>query len=288
MDVPMTPQSIQIASLHQVSPQAVQIAADYEQQQMSSPTQTETDRRTGDMKQLLTGGTIDVQHLQQSNFLLYATGGSLERYGRIPEEILGRLAVRIIEGLLYMWSLKVLHRDIKPSNILVNTKGDVKLCDFGVSTQLVKSIAITYVGTNAYMALATGEFPFQEMVSKSNRTPVLPQDVFSPELSDFVARCMQKDPDRRITQINVLGHPLIQKYLQDRNISKFFPPRKPAVTQIANMTVCMVRPVVHHDSSNILVLHLVNHFSGVINTNAFYCHITDNRPLTWTVNASNT
>ncbi|XP_052793272.1 dual specificity mitogen-activated protein kinase kinase 5-like [Mya arenaria] len=324
MDVPMTPQSIQIASLHQVSPQAVQIAADYEQQQMSSPTQTETDRRTGDMKQLLTGGTIDVQHLQQVEMIgsgnggnvykalhvpsqtfmavkvieldvdieiqrkiileldilhkcdspsiigfygaffienrisictEYMDGGSLERYGRIPEEILGRLAVRIIEGLLYMWSLKVLHRDIKPSNILVNTKGDVKLCDFGVSTQLVKSIAITYVGTNAYMAperikaenygvpsevwslgvtlfeLATGEFPFQEMVSKSNpgsmfnmilegRTPVLPQDVFSPELSDFVARCMQKDPDRRITQINVLGHPLIQKYLQDRNISK--------------------------------------------------------------------
>lgn len=37
-------------------------------------------------------------------------GGSLDRYGRIPEEILCRIAVRIVEGLLYMWSLKILHR----------------------------------------------------------------------------------------------------------------------------------------------------------------------------------
>ncbi|PKU30936.1 hypothetical protein llap_18760 [Limosa lapponica baueri] len=32
--------------------------------------------------------------------------------------------------------------------MLVNTRGQVKLCDFG----LVNSIAKTYVGTNAYMA----------------------------------------------------------------------------------------------------------------------------------------
>uniref|UniRef100_A0A8D2NWR8 mitogen-activated protein kinase kinase n=1 Tax=Zosterops lateralis melanops TaxID=1220523 RepID=A0A8D2NWR8_ZOSLA len=78
--------------------------------------------------------------------------GSLDVYRKIPEHVLGRIAVAVVKGLTYLWSLKILHRDVKPSNMLVNTRGQVKLCDFGVSTQLVNSIAKTYVGTNAYMA----------------------------------------------------------------------------------------------------------------------------------------
>lgn len=45
-----------------------------------------------------------------------------------------------------------MHRDIKPSNILVNSRGNIKLCDFGVSGELVNSIADTFVGTSTYMA----------------------------------------------------------------------------------------------------------------------------------------
>uniref|UniRef100_A0A3Q1J224 mitogen-activated protein kinase kinase n=1 Tax=Anabas testudineus TaxID=64144 RepID=A0A3Q1J224_ANATE len=82
----------------------------------------------------------------------FMDGGSLDVYKRIPEHVLGRIAVSVVKGLTYLWSLKILHRDVKPSNMLVNTRGQVKLCDFGVSTQLVNSIAKTYVGTNAYMA----------------------------------------------------------------------------------------------------------------------------------------
>lgn len=45
-----------------------------------------------------------------------------------------------------------MHRDIKPSNILVNSRGCIKLCDFGVSSELENSIANTFVGTGTYMA----------------------------------------------------------------------------------------------------------------------------------------
>ncbi|KAF3479870.1 uncharacterized protein GIQ15_06846 [Arthroderma uncinatum] len=42
--------------------------------------------------------------------------------------------------------------DIKPSNVLVNSRGSIKLCDFGVATETVNSIADTFVGTSTYMA----------------------------------------------------------------------------------------------------------------------------------------
>lgn len=180
----------------------------------------------------------------------FMDGGSLDKYGQVPEHVLGRIAMRIVKGLLYMWSLKILHRDVKPSNILVNTQGEVKLCDFGVSTQLVESIAQTYIGTNAYMSperikaedygapsevwslgvtvfeLAAGDFPFKNIVRQPNpaelckailaeNPPVLSEEHFSPELVDFVTRCMQKDPGQRISHSELLMHPFLQKYTDD-------------------------------------------------------------------------
>ena len=72
----------------------------------------------------------------------FMDGGSLDRYGAIPEKVLRPVAVAMIRGLHYLWtSLKIMHRDVKPSNVLVNSKGEIKLCDFGVSIQLEKSIA---------------------------------------------------------------------------------------------------------------------------------------------------
>jgi mitogen-activated protein kinase kinase 5 len=82
----------------------------------------------------------------------YMDGGSLDGYGAIPEPVLGRIIVGVVKGLNYLWSLKIMHRDVKPSNVLVNTQGCVKLCDFGVSVQLLTSLTKTFIGTNAYMA----------------------------------------------------------------------------------------------------------------------------------------
>jgi serine/threonine protein kinase len=44
--------------------------------------------------------------------------------------------------------------DVKPSNILVNSLGQIKLCDFGVSGELVNSVADTFVGTSTYMSVS--------------------------------------------------------------------------------------------------------------------------------------
>ena len=45
--------------------------------------------------------------------------------------------------------------DIKPSNILMDRGGNIKLCDFGISGQLVDSIAKTRdAGCRPYMAVS--------------------------------------------------------------------------------------------------------------------------------------
>ena len=66
-----------------------------------------------------------------------------------------RLCMQVLQGLAYLHSKKTIHRDIKPSNILLSREGIVKLCDFGVSGELVESWAGTFTGTSFYMAVSS-------------------------------------------------------------------------------------------------------------------------------------
>lgn len=87
----------------------------------------------------------------------YMDGGSLDlilkKAGRIPEPILGSISFAVLKGLTYLREKhQIMHRDVKPSNILVNSRGEIKLCDFGVSGQLIDSLANSFVGTRSYMS----------------------------------------------------------------------------------------------------------------------------------------
>ena len=74
-------------------------------------------------------------------------------FGPVRVDVLGKITVAILSGLNYLYdNHRIMHRDIKPSNVLVNSRGYIKLCDFGVSGELVNSIADTFVGTSTYMA----------------------------------------------------------------------------------------------------------------------------------------
>lgn len=97
----------------------------------------------------------------------------------IPEDILGKMSVAVINALHYLKEdLHIIHRgklirpllsgscnifhlsfcpDVKPSNILVSRKCEFKLCDFGISGKLVDSLAKTMeVGCRPYMAVSGG------------------------------------------------------------------------------------------------------------------------------------
>lgn len=85
----------------------------------------------------------------------FMDGGSIDRiYGDgVPEGVLRKITLGTTLGLKNLKEEhNIIHRDVKPTNILVNTKGQVKICDFGVSGNLVASIARTNIGCQSYMA----------------------------------------------------------------------------------------------------------------------------------------
>jgi len=116
-----------------------------------------------------------------------------KQIGPINIEVVSMVALSVLRGLTYLYDAhRIIHRDIKPSNILCNSEGDIKLCDFGVSGELINSIAHTFVGTSIYMSperikgaeysvksdiwslgislieLAIGRFPFGDYESGSS------------------------------------------------------------------------------------------------------------------------
>jgi mitogen-activated protein kinase kinase len=85
----------------------------------------------------------------------FMDGGSIDKlYGDgIPEGVLRKITFATIMGLKNLKDEhNIIHRDVKPTNILMNTRGQIKICDFGVSGNLVASIAKTNIGCQSYMA----------------------------------------------------------------------------------------------------------------------------------------
>ncbi|KAK9471430.1 kinase-like domain-containing protein [Dipodascopsis tothii] len=177
----------------------------------------------------------------------YMDCGSLDRiskaHGALAEPILSKVLEAVVEGLTYLYDLnRIIHRDVKPSNVLVNRLGQIKLCDFGVSGELINSIADTFVGTSTYMSperiqgaaysvksdvwslglmlmeLGLGHFPFEkgpfsmsildllhQIVNEP--VPTLPAEGFSPEFRACISRCLVKDVDARPTPRELLSDP---------------------------------------------------------------------------------
>uniref|UniRef100_A0A4W6FJM0 mitogen-activated protein kinase kinase n=1 Tax=Lates calcarifer TaxID=8187 RepID=A0A4W6FJM0_LATCA len=134
--------------------------------------------------------------------------------GPIPERILGKMTVAIVKALQYLKEKHgVIHRDVKPSNILLDAKGQIKLCDFGISGRLVDSKAKTRsAGCAAYMAIKIFNFEVLTKVLQED-PPLLPLSMgFSLDFQSFVKDCLTKDHRKRPKYHQLLEHNFIRRY----------------------------------------------------------------------------
>lgn len=73
-------------------------------------------------------------------FVLEFAGGELFNYivqnGRMPEPRARLFFQQIISGIEYSHRLKIVHRDLKPENVLLDDDLNVKIADFGLSSDI--------------------------------------------------------------------------------------------------------------------------------------------------------
>ncbi|KAF0307155.1 Serine/threonine-protein kinase 17B [Amphibalanus amphitrite] len=162
----------------------------------------------------------------------------------IREEDVIRMMRQILEGLHQLHDNNIAHLDIKPQNLLLTgpfPNCDVKLCDFGISRQVIGNGELREImGTADYMApeilnyeplslatdmwsigvltyaLLTGYTPFtgannQETYCNITSEEVdFPEDLFSDisdNAKDFIAGLLVKNPSGRRTLHSCLEHP---------------------------------------------------------------------------------
>ncbi|KHG16968.1 CBL-interacting serine/threonine-protein kinase 8 [Gossypium arboreum] len=149
--------------------------------------------------------------------LEFITGGELfdkiVHKGRLSEAEARRFFQQLIDGVEYCHSKGVYHRDLKPENLLLDSLGNLKISDFGLSALPEQGVSLlrTTCGTPNYVAPEVlshkgydGYLPFDELdlttlYSKIERADFSCPSWFPVGAKSLIHRILDPNPQTRIT-----------------------------------------------------------------------------------------
>jgi MAP/microtubule affinity-regulating kinase len=171
----------------------------------------------------------------------HAAGGDLvshiEKVGCLQEEETHRIFTQMVCAVNYCHENSIAHRDIKPDNILLDGRGSVKLCDFGLAIKVTSGQRFKgFCGTLEYCApeiftdveydaqandiwslgvvlytMVTGRFPFEaktysQMKEKMLNPKYSIPPMLSPHIANLIVQLFTVDPDQRPKICDIMQH----------------------------------------------------------------------------------
>lgn len=177
----------------------------------------------------------------------------IEENGHLSPSQATGICCQLLDALQAAHSCGIIHRDIKPQNVILNSRGRVKLADFGIARE-VSATTMTFDGKNVigsvhYISpeqakgdmagvesdiysvgvtlyeMLTGQVPFKGETAVStavmhiNATPTPPIDLvptLPPSLNDIVLKAMEKELQNRYHSARAMRSDLIRSLSDPR------------------------------------------------------------------------